>query len=109
MTGFVLAGSGLPTVADGTPLPPSAADSGPTSETFAIAGEGAPLSAASDRADETIRSLNESLRSAERTRILEALQRSGGNQRLAAAELGISRFTLMKRMEQYGIVRPRKR
>jgi len=44
----------------------------------------------------------------ERSRILEALERLGGNQTRAAAELGISRRTLLKRLDRYGAARPRK-
>ncbi len=41
--------------------------------------------------------------------ILDSLTKSGGNQTEAARLLGISRVTLAKRLEQYGIPRPRKR
>jgi len=44
----------------------------------------------------------------ERTRILEAMEKWGGNQSRAAKMLGISRTTLIKRLEQYSYVRPRK-
>jgi DNA-binding NtrC family response regulator len=40
--------------------------------------------------------------------ILQALARFGGNQSRAARSLGISRHTLIARMERYGIPRPRK-
>jgi transcriptional regulator with PAS, ATPase and Fis domain len=43
----------------------------------------------------------------ERRRILEAMERCGGNQSRAKM-LGIARGTLIKRLEQYGYVRPRK-
>ena len=45
----------------------------------------------------------------ERRRILEALDRTGGNQTAAALELGISRRTLVNRLEAFGLPRPRKR
>jgi transcriptional regulator with GAF, ATPase, and Fis domain len=45
----------------------------------------------------------------ERRRIREALERAGGNQKDAASLLGISRRTLINRLERYGIARPRKR
>jgi DNA-binding NtrC family response regulator len=45
----------------------------------------------------------------ERQRILDALERCVGNQTRAAAMLGISRSTLVARLEQYRIPRPRKR
>jgi DNA-binding NtrC family response regulator len=43
----------------------------------------------------------------ERDLVVQALERSGGNQTLAAALLGISRFRLRSRMRRYG-VRPKK-
>ena len=43
----------------------------------------------------------------ERRRIVEALEACGGNQTRAAAKLGISRGTLLSRLKQYGITRPR--
>jgi DNA-binding NtrC family response regulator len=45
----------------------------------------------------------------ERARIVDALERCGGNQREAAKALGISRGTLIKRIEAFGLRRPRKR
>lgn len=44
----------------------------------------------------------------ERRRIVQALERCGGNQTLAAKLLGISRPTLHARMDAFGIARPRK-
>ncbi len=44
----------------------------------------------------------------QRARILEALSQTGGNQKLAAALLGISRRTLINWLEKYDIPRPRK-
>ncbi len=46
---------------------------------------------------------------AERERIVDALARCGGNQTKAAKLLKISRRTLVSRLDQYKIVRPRKR
>jgi two-component system, NtrC family, response regulator AtoC len=44
----------------------------------------------------------------ERERILAALDACGGNQSRAAKALGISRATLVRRLEVYGVARPRK-
>ncbi|MDB4936028.1 MAG: Response regulator of zinc sigma-54-dependent two-component system [Labilithrix sp.] len=44
----------------------------------------------------------------ERRRVLEALERSGGNQTQAAKLLGISRRALINRLELYDVPRPRK-
>jgi DNA-binding NtrC family response regulator len=45
----------------------------------------------------------------ERTRIIRALERCAGNQTHAARMLGISRRTLISRIERYALPRPRKR
>jgi transcriptional regulator with GAF, ATPase, and Fis domain len=45
----------------------------------------------------------------ERRRILEALEACGGNQTLAAKQLGISRRRVLQRLDGYGVPRPRKR
>jgi DNA-binding protein Fis len=45
----------------------------------------------------------------ERTRIERALEQCKGNQTLAAALLGVSRRTLVSRLTQYGMPRPRKK
>jgi DNA-binding NtrC family response regulator len=54
-------------------------------------------------------SLKEDVAEMERQRIIEALDECGGNQSRAAKLLGISRGTLIKRLDKYGIPRPRKR
>jgi two-component system response regulator AtoC len=45
---------------------------------------------------------------AELKNILDALSQAGGNQSMAAKMLGVSRRTLIRRLETYGITRPRK-
>jgi two-component system, NtrC family, response regulator AtoC len=45
----------------------------------------------------------------ERQRIIEALERAGGNQTEAARSLNMPRRTLISRLDQYSIARPRKR
>ena len=46
---------------------------------------------------------------AERSRVLDALRAEGGNQTRAARRLGLSRNTLLARLETFGIPRPQKR
>ncbi|HEY8075733.1 MAG TPA: sigma 54-interacting transcriptional regulator [Labilithrix sp.] len=64
---------------------------------------GVPPAAGSDA---SLRSQRESW---ERQQILQALEKTSGNQKEAAKLLGISRRTLINKIEQYGIARPRKR
>lgn len=45
----------------------------------------------------------------QRQRIVDALERFGGNQTKAAKDLGMSRTTLSARLDAYGIQRPKKR
>jgi DNA-binding NtrC family response regulator len=52
--------------------------------------------------------LHEEIASIERQRIVEALERAGGNQSKAAKLLGVSRRTLVNRLDEYGLPRPRK-
>jgi two-component system, NtrC family, response regulator AtoC len=54
-------------------------------------------------------SLRDELSAIERGRIEEALRACGGNQSAAAKLLGIPRPTFLKRLDAYGIARPRKR
>jgi transcriptional regulator with GAF, ATPase, and Fis domain len=53
--------------------------------------------------------LRAELEALERTRIVDALERSVWNQTKAARALGMSRGQLMARLDQYGIARPRKK
>jgi DNA-binding NtrC family response regulator len=52
--------------------------------------------------------LQDELEALERQRILDTLERCAGNQTRAAKMLGISRGTLVARLDAYGIPRPRK-
>jgi DNA-binding NtrC family response regulator len=53
--------------------------------------------------------LRAELEALERQRIVDALNRAGGNQSAAAKELGMSRGTFLTRLDAFGIPRPRKR
>ncbi|MBX3233348.1 MAG: sigma 54-interacting transcriptional regulator [Labilithrix sp.] len=67
------------------------------------------LSAQPKKAAPSSRSLADEVADLERRRILEALEQAGGNQTEAAQLLGVPRRTLIARLEQYGVPRPRKR
>jgi two-component system response regulator AtoC len=54
------------------------------------------------------RALASEIEELERKRIVETLERFGGNQTRAARALGLSRTTLVARMETYALRRPRK-
>jgi transcriptional regulator with GAF, ATPase, and Fis domain len=56
-----------------------------------------------------IQGLRDELRGLEKERILDALSACAGNQSQAARMLGMSRSTLIARIEEYGLARPRKR
>jgi two-component system, NtrC family, response regulator AtoC len=66
--------------------------------------EAAPVPASSSRTP-----LHEEIDALERRRVLAALEQSAGNQTRAAALLGIARRTLIHRMQEYGLPRPRKK
>ena len=83
MFGAPLASAQLPPSADASSPPPVSVDAG------------APLA--------------DQLASLERERIVDALARCHGNQTRAAELLGMPRRTLIKRLDQYGISRPRKK
>jgi DNA-binding NtrC family response regulator len=52
--------------------------------------------------------LADTLADVERQRIIDAMDRCNGNQTRAAKLLGISRNTLLARLDAYGLPRPRK-
>ncbi|MBX3156472.1 MAG: sigma 54-interacting transcriptional regulator [Deltaproteobacteria bacterium] len=71
---------------------------------------GPALPAATEPSDTSPRhqALSDEMSALERDRILAALEACGGNQSRAAKSLGISRATLIRRLEAYGVPRPRK-
>ena len=77
----------------GLPESPDAQDT-PDSDPFSTASSGEPVASAEA--------------AAERDRILQALWKNGGNQSVTAKQLGISRRTLLKKLDKYGIARPQK-
>jgi DNA-binding NtrC family response regulator len=81
--------------------PPAAAP--PVATQPAAAAAAAPAAAVGGGAD-----LAGEIKSLERTRIIEALERCGGNQSKAAELLGMSRRTLVARLSEFGLPRPRK-
>jgi two-component system response regulator AtoC len=73
------------------------------------AGEAGPSSSAprSSTGERQPQNLQAEMRSLERTRILEALERCGGNQSEAARQLGLPRRTLVSRLSELGLTRRR--
>jgi transcriptional regulator with PAS, ATPase and Fis domain len=53
--------------------------------------------------------LRDEREAAEKRAVLEALEKTDGNQTKAADMLGVSRRTLVSRLQQYGLTRPRKK
>ena len=66
----------------------------------------APSAGKTPRATDDLRG---ALESVERQAIIDALEKTGGNQSAAARLLGIGRHALIGRIEAYGLARPRKR
>jgi len=103
---FVICGGGVIEVEDLPPyirgervIPVSHADSG--GGVFAVAGHNAESTAELVALD--AQASIGPLQNAEATAIREALMRHGSNRTRAAAELGISRNTLWRKMKRYGI------
>jgi DNA-binding NtrC family response regulator len=79
--------------------------------------EPAPWSARAGRTDpppvavpgETSRDLRTAVNELECSRILAALEETGGNQTRAAKLLGIARRSLLNRLDAFGLPRPQKR
>jgi two-component system, NtrC family, response regulator AtoC len=63
---------------------------------------------ASDPPPPPTRSLKDAVAEVEKQRVLDALAEAGGNQKRAAELLGVSRGTLLSRLDAFGIPRPRK-
>ncbi|MGE0786492.1 MAG: sigma-54-dependent transcriptional regulator [Sandaracinaceae bacterium] len=72
----------------------------------AASSAAAPMGA---RGSSQLDQLRAAMRDAERQRIVDALERHGGNQTRATEELGISRRTLLHRLDEFGLPRPRKK
>jgi len=70
--------------------------------------EPAPAAAPSQAAAMPEGPLSQAIDALEKQRILDALERCAGNQSRAAKMLGISRGTLLARLDAFGIPRPRK-
>ncbi len=68
----------------------------------------APPSSAANVAFDSSGGLRGGFADVERERVLSAMEECGGNQSRAAKRLGIARSTLIRRLEEYGVVRPRK-
>jgi two-component system, NtrC family, response regulator AtoC len=71
--------------------------------TLAASPNGAPSPSLTE-----VQRLRGDLYNLERTRVVETLERCAGNQTRAAEQLGISRRTLLKRLDEYNLPRPRK-
>lgn len=73
------------------------------------AAKAAPSSERAPLSVDSLEQLDAARDALERRRIVDALERCGGNQTRAAAELGINRRTLVARLGEYGLLRQRKR
>jgi DNA-binding NtrC family response regulator len=67
-----------------------------------------PAPATPEHSDATAPSIREALQHEEKARVLDALRRAKGSQTEAAKLLGVSRRTIINKIEAFGIERPRK-
>ena len=90
-------------------LPPSLLKSSPAPVSPVTAAAAAPTTLPPNEPLAAAKDLQGQIKSLERARIVEALERCTGNQSYAAELLGMSRGTLIARMAEFGLHRPRKR
>jgi two-component system response regulator AtoC len=100
--------AGAPTAPPAAPPGAPPAPSHPLGSAFATAPVPRPQPAASTIAFGSAASLPDEMEALERQRILDVLAKCGGNQTQAAEMLGISRRTLLRRLDEYAVPRPRK-
>ncbi|HUS31899.1 MAG TPA: sigma 54-interacting transcriptional regulator [Kofleriaceae bacterium] len=86
--------------------PPAVRDSQPTMPVERLSSDSLTLERPAIR--QSSQSLASEVADLERQRILQALEECGGNQSRAAKLLGMSRNTLLSRLDEYGLPRPRK-
>ena len=89
-------------------LPPKLFDSLTSSRSASIAERPSGASSFPPPVRDSMGKLKEQMRDLERTRILDALERCDSNQTKAAELLGMSRRTLVSRLGEYDLPRPRK-
>jgi DNA-binding NtrC family response regulator len=100
--------SSMPVPAQSGSPPPPLTQSGMMNAVTVPPGGALPSGTPFEETQRLPNDLRAELRSIERQRILDALTKTAGNQSQAAKLLGMSRYTLMSRLETYGIARPRK-
>ena len=90
-------------------LPPSVLKSSQATRAPVAIPDASPQPVSPGEPAQADRHLRGQIKTLERDRIAEALDRCAGNQSEAARFLGISRRTLVSRIEEFGLPRPRKR